>query len=155
MPVRCAMRPRRSASTGVRQVERTSVGTVSPGSANTVDTSGTIAFNGGTGRCQGTLSRCRGRSGASDLFAGQIAVGDVYADGDGRSARSAIHCRFRNNYDDFAAFRRPYSVARMRRCETTRPRPGPRCGPWGPTDDVSVESDGVARRTPDGEPLVD
>ncbi len=91
---------------------------------------------------------------APRLFAGQIAFGDV---GQTATAFGEIHDSlsfFRNNYDAFAAFRAAIirlhglvdANAKGRDLPAVLTRP---------TDDGSVEIDGVEVRTPDGDPLVD
>ena len=91
---------------------------------------------------------------APRLFAGQIAFGDV---GQTATAFGEIHDSlsfFRNNYDAFAAFRAAIirlhglidANAKGRDLPAVLTRP---------TDDGSVEFDGVEVRTPDGDPLVD
>ncbi len=91
---------------------------------------------------------------APRLFAGQIDFGDV-----GQTATSFGNINdslsfFRNQYDAFAAFRaailRLYGLvdanAKGRELPAVLTRP---------TDDGSVELDGIEVRTPDGDPLVD
>ena len=91
---------------------------------------------------------------APRLFAGQIAFGDVTQTA---TAFGEIHDSlsfFRNNYDAFAAFRAAIirlhglvdANAKGRDLPAVLTRP---------TDDGSVEFDGVEVRTPDGDPLVD
>ena len=91
---------------------------------------------------------------APRLFAGQIAFGDV---GQTATAFGEIHDSlsfFRNQYDAFAAFRAAIirlhglvdANAKGRDLPAVLTRP---------TDDGSVEFDGVEVRTPDGDPLVD
>ena len=91
---------------------------------------------------------------APRLFAGQIEFGDVTQTA---TAFGEIHDSlsfFRNNYDAFAAFRAAIirlhglvdANAKGRDLPAVLTRP---------TDDGSVEFDGVEVRTPDGDPLVD
>ncbi len=91
---------------------------------------------------------------APRLFAGQIAFGDVTQTA---TAFGEIHDSlsfFRNQYDAFAAFRAAIirlhglvdANAKGRDLPAVLTRP---------TDDGSVEFDGVEVRTPDGDPLVD
>ncbi|UMB71905.1 ABC transporter ATP-binding protein/permease [Mycobacterium paraterrae] len=91
---------------------------------------------------------------APRLFAGQIAFGDVTQTA---TAFGEIHDSlsfFRNNYDAFAAFRaaiiRLYGLVDANAKGRDLPAVLTR-----PTDDGSVEFDGVEVRTPDGDPLVD
>ncbi|MFZ1163840.1 ABC transporter ATP-binding protein/permease, partial [Mycobacterium sp.] len=91
---------------------------------------------------------------APRLFAGQIAFGDV---GQTATAFGEIHDSlsfFRNQYDAFAAFRaailRLYGLVDANAKGRDLPAVLTR-----PTDDGSVEFDGVEVRTPDGDPLVD
>jgi vitamin B12/bleomycin/antimicrobial peptide transport system ATP-binding/permease protein len=91
---------------------------------------------------------------APRLFAGQIQFGDV---GQSASAFGNIHeslSFFRNNYDAFAAFRA--SIIRLHGLvdanEQGRALPTVLTGP---TDDGSVELDGIAVHTPAGDPLID
>jgi putative ATP-binding cassette transporter len=91
---------------------------------------------------------------APRLFAGEIQFGDV---GQSASAFGNIHeslSFFRNNYDAFAAFRA--SIIRLHGLvdanEQGRALPTVLTGP---TDDGSVELDGIAVHTPAGDPLID
>lgn len=91
---------------------------------------------------------------APRLFAGQIAFGDVTQTA---TAFGEIHDSlsfFRNNYDAFAAFRaaiiRLYGLVDANAKGRDLPAVLTR-----PTDDGSVEFDGVEVRTPDGDPLID
>jgi putative ATP-binding cassette transporter len=91
---------------------------------------------------------------APRLFAGQIAFGDVTQTA---TAFGEIHDSlsfFRNNYDAFAAFRA--AIIRLHGLvdANAKGRDLPAVLTW-PTDDGSVEFDGVEVRTPDGDPLVD
>jgi putative ATP-binding cassette transporter len=91
---------------------------------------------------------------APRLFAGQIAFGDVTQTATAFSEIQDSLSFFRNQYDAFAAFRAAIirlhglvdANAKGRDLPAVLTRP---------TDDGSVEFDGVEVRTPDGDPLVD
>ncbi|MGA9489340.1 MAG: ABC transporter ATP-binding protein/permease [Mycobacterium sp.] len=91
---------------------------------------------------------------APRLFAGQIAFGDVTQTA---TAFGEIHDSlsfFRNQYDAFAALRA--AIIRLHGLvdANDKGRDLPAVLTW-PSDDGSVEFDGVEVRTPDGDPLVD
>jgi putative ATP-binding cassette transporter len=91
---------------------------------------------------------------APRLFAGQIAFGDVTQTATAFGEISDSLSFFRNNYDAFAAFRA--AIIRLHGLvdanDKGRDLPAVLTRP---TDDGSVEFDGVEVRTPDGDPLVD
>jgi putative ATP-binding cassette transporter len=91
---------------------------------------------------------------APRLFAGQIAFGDVTQTATAFGEIQDSLSFFRNNYDAFAAFRA--AIIRLHGLidANDKGRDLPAVLTW-PTDDGSVEFDGVEVRTPDGDPLVD
>jgi vitamin B12/bleomycin/antimicrobial peptide transport system ATP-binding/permease protein len=114
----------------------------------------TIIFNGWNWSMTQTIVPLPWIVQAPRLFAGQIAFGDVTQTA---SAFGEIHDSlsfFRNNYDAFAAFRA--AIIRLHGLidanDKGRDLPAVLTRP---TDDGSVEFDGVEVRTPDGDPLVD
>ncbi len=88
------------------------------------------------------------------MFAGQIAFGDVTQTATAFGEISDSLSFFRNDYDAFAAFRA--AIIRLHGLvdanDKGRELPAVLTRP---TDDGSVEFDGVEVRTPDGDPLVD
>jgi vitamin B12/bleomycin/antimicrobial peptide transport system ATP-binding/permease protein len=91
---------------------------------------------------------------APRLFAGQIAFGDVTQTASAFGEINESLSFFRNNYDAFAAFRA--AIIRLHGLvdANAKGRDLPAVLTW-PTEDGSVEFDGVEVRTPDGDPLVD
>ncbi|BBX44869.1 vitamin B12 ABC transporter ATP-binding protein BacA [Mycobacterium cookii] len=91
---------------------------------------------------------------APRLFAGAIAFGDVTQTATAFGEINESLSFFRNNYDYFAAFRA--AIIRLHGLvdANDKGRDLPAVLTW-PTDDGSVEFDGVEVRTPDGDPLVD
>jgi len=91
---------------------------------------------------------------APRLFAGQIAFGDVTQTASAFGEINDSLSFFRNNYDAFAAFRA--AILRLHGLvdANTKGRDLPAVLTL-PTEDGSVEFDGVEVRTPDGDPLVD
>jgi vitamin B12/bleomycin/antimicrobial peptide transport system ATP-binding/permease protein len=91
---------------------------------------------------------------APRLFAGQIAFGDVTQTASAFGEINDSLSFFRNNYDAFAAFRA--AIIRLHGLvdANAKGRDLPAVLTW-PTEDGSVEFDGVEVRTPDGDPLVD
>jgi putative ATP-binding cassette transporter len=91
---------------------------------------------------------------APRLFAGQIAFGDVTQTATAFGEISDSLSFFRNNYDAFAAFRA--AIIRLHGLvdANAKGRELPSVLTW-PTEDGSVEFDGVEVRTPAGDPLVD
>ena len=91
---------------------------------------------------------------APRLFAGQIAFGDVTQTATAFGEINDSLSFFRNNYDAFAGFRA--AIIRLHGLvdANAKGRDLPAVLTW-PTDDGSVEFDGVEVRTPEGDPLVD
>jgi vitamin B12/bleomycin/antimicrobial peptide transport system ATP-binding/permease protein len=114
----------------------------------------TIAFNGWNWSMSQAIVPLPWVVQAPRLFAGQIAFGDVTQTATAFGEISDSLSFFRNNYDAFAAFRA--AIIRLHGLvdanDKGRDLPAVLTRP---TDDGSVEFDGVEVRTPDGDPLVD
>ena len=114
----------------------------------------TIAFNGWNWSMSQAIVPLPWIVQAPRLFAGQIAFGDVTQTATAFGEISDSLSFFRNNYDAFAAFRA--AIIRLHGLvdanDKGRDLPAVLTRP---TDDGSVEFDGVEVRTPDGDPLVD
>jgi vitamin B12/bleomycin/antimicrobial peptide transport system ATP-binding/permease protein len=114
----------------------------------------TIIFNGWNWSMSQTIVPLPWIVQAPRLFAGQIAFGDVTQTATAFGEIQDSLSFFRNNYDAFAAFRA--AIIRLHGLidANDKGRDLPAVLTW-PTDDGSVEFDGVEVRTPDGDPLVD
>ncbi|HEY1839705.1 MAG TPA: ABC transporter ATP-binding protein/permease [Mycobacterium sp.] len=114
----------------------------------------TILFNGWNWSMSQTIVPLPWIVQAPRLFAGQIALGDVTQTATAFGEIQDSLSFFRNNYDAFAAFRA--AIIRLHGLidanDKGRDLPAVLTRP---TDDGSVEFDGVEVRTPDGDPLVD
>jgi vitamin B12/bleomycin/antimicrobial peptide transport system ATP-binding/permease protein len=114
----------------------------------------TIAFQGWNWSMSQAIAPLPWAVQAPRLFANQITFGDV-----GQTASSFGNIQeslsfFRNNYDKFAAYRA--AIIRLHGLvdANAQGRDLPSVLTW-PTEDGSVEFDGVEVRTPDGDPLID
>ena len=114
----------------------------------------TIVFNGWNWSMSQTIVPLPWIIQAPRLFAGQIAFGDVTQTATAFGEIQDSLSFFRNNYDAFAAFRA--AIIRLHGLidANDKGRDLPAVLTW-PTEDGSVEFDGVEVRTPDGDPLVD